>query len=53
MEPELLDLAPRVPIRTEVEVFALVDAERALDRLRRGEIHGAAVLTVDPSTNER
>jgi propanol-preferring alcohol dehydrogenase len=49
---ELLDLAPGVPIRTEVEVFALGDAELALDRLRRGEIHGAAVLTLDPSMNE-
>ena len=43
---ELLDLAPSVPIRTEVEVFALGDAEHALDRLRAGEISGAAVLTV-------
>ncbi len=50
---ELLDLAPRVPIRTEVEVFALGDAELALDRLRAGEIHGAAVLTVGTSTSER
>jgi alcohol dehydrogenase, propanol-preferring len=43
---ELLDLAPAVPIRTEVEVFALGDAEHALDRLRAGDISGAAVLTV-------
>jgi propanol-preferring alcohol dehydrogenase len=43
---ELLDLAPTVPIRTEVEVFALADAEQALDRLRAGRIHGAAVLAV-------
>jgi alcohol dehydrogenase, propanol-preferring len=43
---ELLALAPRVPIRTEVEVFALEDANDALDRLRRGEVRGAAVLRI-------
>jgi alcohol dehydrogenase, propanol-preferring len=43
---ELLELAPAVPVRTEVEVFSLGDAEQALDRLRAGEISGAAVLTV-------
>jgi propanol-preferring alcohol dehydrogenase len=41
---EFLDLAPRVPVRTEVEVHPLDDAERALGRLRAGEVHGAAVL---------
>jgi propanol-preferring alcohol dehydrogenase len=41
---EFLALAPRVPVRTEVEVHPLADAERALGRLRAGEVHGAAVL---------
>jgi alcohol dehydrogenase, propanol-preferring len=41
---ELLALAPKVPIRTEVEAFALEDANDALDRLRSGRIRGAAVL---------
>lgn len=41
---ELLALAPRVPVRTEVEAFALEDAEEALDRLRAGRLRGAAVL---------
>ena len=41
---ELLALAPQVPIRTEVEVFELEAATEALDRLRRGEVRGAAVL---------
>jgi alcohol dehydrogenase, propanol-preferring len=41
---EFLALAPRVPVRTKVESFALEDANEALDRLRRGEIRGAAVL---------
>src|SRR5215470_2588290 len=40
----LLELAPSVPVRTEVEVHPLADAERALSRLRAGEVHGAAVL---------
>jgi len=41
---ELLALAPKVPVRTEVEVFELEAANEALDRLRRGEVRGAAVL---------
>jgi propanol-preferring alcohol dehydrogenase len=43
---EFLELAPRVPVRTEVEPFALEDANEALARLRRGMIRGAAVLTI-------
>ena len=45
---EFLELAPQVPIHTEVEVHPLEDAGRALDRLRAGEIRGAAVLQVGP-----
>jgi propanol-preferring alcohol dehydrogenase len=41
---EFLALAPQVPVRTEVEVFDLEQANEALDRLRRGEVRGAAVL---------
>lgn len=41
---EFLTLAPRVPIRTTVETFALESANEALDRLRAGRITGAAVL---------
>ncbi|WP_240498663.1 zinc-dependent alcohol dehydrogenase family protein [Thauera propionica] len=41
---EFLALAARVPVRTEVTRFALADANLALDRLRRGELQGAAVL---------
>jgi alcohol dehydrogenase, propanol-preferring len=43
---EFMQLAPRVPVRTEVEEFELGRANDALDRLRRGEIRGAAVLRV-------
>ncbi len=43
---EFLALAPRVPVRTEVEIFALRDAEVGMERLRHGHIRGAAVLHV-------
>jgi propanol-preferring alcohol dehydrogenase len=43
---ELLELAARIPLRSEVEVFPLEDANDALIRLKRSEIRGAAVLTV-------
>ena len=42
---EFLALAPKVPVRTEVELFPLDQANDALDRLRDGRITGAAVLT--------
>ena len=41
---ELMALAPKVPIRTEVEIFPLEEANEALNRLRAGQIRGAAVL---------
>jgi len=44
---EFLALAPRVPVRTTVEEFPLARATAALDRLRAGEIRGAAVLRPD------
>ena len=43
---EFLALAPRVPVRTEVESFPLASANEALDRLRSGALRGAAVLVV-------
>ena len=45
---EFMELAPRVPVRTEVEAFPLPAANEALGRLRSGEIRGAAVLQVVP-----
>ncbi len=39
-----LDLAARIPIRTETELHPLKDANLALARLARGEVRGAAVL---------
>ena len=42
-----LALAPKVPVRTEIERFALAQANEALRRLRAGELTGAAVLVMD------
>jgi propanol-preferring alcohol dehydrogenase len=41
---EFLALAPKIPVRTEVQTFALNEANEALARLRTGKIEGAAVL---------
>jgi len=41
---EFLSMGPKIPIRTQTEIFALEDANTALDRLRKGELRGAAVL---------
>jgi alcohol dehydrogenase, propanol-preferring len=41
---EFLALAPRVPVVVETETFALEQANGALERLRRGEVRGAALL---------
>ena len=43
---EFLALAPKVPIKTEVQTFPLKEANEALNALRHGQIHGAAVLVV-------
>jgi len=41
---ELFALAPRIPIRTEVEAFPLQQANEALAKLRRGDVRGALAL---------
>jgi propanol-preferring alcohol dehydrogenase len=43
---EFLSIAPRVPVKTEVQVFPLERANEALERLRQGQLQGAAVLTI-------
>jgi alcohol dehydrogenase, propanol-preferring len=43
---EFLELAPRIPVETHVEVHPLDDANEALARMREGRIRGAAVLQV-------
>jgi propanol-preferring alcohol dehydrogenase len=44
---EFLALAPQVPVRTEVELYPLEDANQALDSIRDGSLRGAAVLAID------
>lgn len=43
---EFMALAPKVPVRAEVQTFPLAEANEALSRLRAGTIRGAAVLTM-------
>lgn len=43
---EFFEVAPRVPIRSEVETYPLESANRALADLRKGRLQGAAVLVV-------
>jgi propanol-preferring alcohol dehydrogenase len=43
---EFMRVAARAPIRTSVEPFALDEANAALDRLRHGQLQGAAVLKI-------
>ncbi len=43
---EFLELAPRVPVRTEVEVHPLEAANEAIESIRSGALKGAAVLLI-------
>ncbi len=43
---ELLDLAPKVPIRTEIEVHPLEEANDVLLRLKESKVNGSAVLQI-------
>ncbi len=43
---ELLQLAAEIPIHTDVELYALAEANDVLRRVKRSEIRGAAVLRV-------
>ena len=52
---EYMALAPEVPVRTQVETHPLERANEALERLRAGEVRGAAVLAIgrtQPSEEE-
>jgi propanol-preferring alcohol dehydrogenase len=44
---ELLALAPRISIHTEVQPYPLEQANEALAQLRGGQVRGAAVLVID------
>jgi propanol-preferring alcohol dehydrogenase len=41
---EFLDIAAKTPLHIETTTFPLSEASKALDQLRRGRLHGAAVL---------
>ena len=41
---EFLAVAAQIPLRTHVQIYPLIDANRALDDLRAGRLSGAAVL---------
>lgn len=43
---ELLELAPKIPIRTEVNLYPLEEANQALDDFRHGRFPGTAVITL-------
>ena len=41
---DYLAIAAQIPVRTQVEEYALPDANRALKRIASGEVQGAAVI---------
>ena len=43
---EFLKIAPRVPVKTKVEVFPLQDANTAIEKFRAGKLNGTAVLKI-------
>ena len=43
---EFLALAAEIPVRADIEIYPLEDANEALLRVKRGDVHGAAVLDV-------
>ena len=43
---EFFALAPKVPVRPQIETFPLAEANTALDRLKQGKLQGAAVLVM-------
>lgn len=44
---KFLKLAYKAGVKTEVELFPLAEANRALDAVRQGSVRGAAVLTIN------
>ena len=44
---EFLEIAPRVPVKTQTETFPLAEANTALEKFRSGQLKGTAVLVVD------
>ena len=44
---EFLEIAPRVPVKTQTETFPLEEANTALEKFRSGQLKGTGVLVVD------
>ncbi len=44
---EFFEIAPKVPVKPEVVVFPLAQANEALDGVRKGKLEGAAVLQIN------
>jgi propanol-preferring alcohol dehydrogenase len=49
---EFFETISRFPVRTQVQTYALDDANRALADLRGGRLQGAAVLKVGHDASE-
>ncbi|MBW1953862.1 MAG: alcohol dehydrogenase, partial [Deltaproteobacteria bacterium] len=45
---EFLELAAKIPIQTETQLFRLEEANQALQLLKAGKINGAGVLAIKP-----
>ncbi|HET9120358.1 MAG TPA: zinc-dependent alcohol dehydrogenase family protein [Solirubrobacterales bacterium] len=43
---EFIALAPEVPVKTEIQVYPLDQANQALDDMRHGRVRGTAVLAI-------
>lgn len=44
---EFMSLAPKVPVKTEVNTYSLAKVNEALDDLRHGRFRGAAVIVIN------
>jgi alcohol dehydrogenase, propanol-preferring len=44
---EFLALAPKIPVKTEINLYSLEQLNQALDDLRQGRFKGAAVITLE------
>ena len=44
---EFLEIASKIPVKTETEPMPLKQANEALDRLRSGRLTGSAVLVIN------
>ncbi len=43
---DFFQIAPKVPVKTDIHTYSLEDANQALDDLRHGRFQGAAVLAI-------